>query len=151
MSVAVKNTPETTSTSLFDRLPVASVAGAVYVLGSIAVVLMWLPHLWWNVFQLSRDSFAAVALLGLAMLAAAAALVFVGGRLLVPRQLPGLRAGIFVVIVGLLLIGLFTRWVGVLIDAWFYNARMFGDSGPTAGATITAILGLGLLFMAGRV
>jgi len=151
MAVAVKNTPETTTTTLFDRLPVASVAGAVYALGSIAVVLMALPHLWWNVLKLPRDNFAAVALLGVAMLAAAAALVFVGGKLLAPRQLPGLRAGIFTVIVTLLVIGLFTRWIGVLLDRWIYSARMFGDSGPSVGATITAIIGLGLLLLAGRV
>jgi len=151
MAVAVKNTPETSSTTLFDRLPVASVAGAVYVLGSIAVVLMWLPHVWWNILKLPRDNFAAVALLGLAMLMAAAVLVFVGGRLLAPRQLPGLRSGIFTAIVGLLVIGLFTRWIGVLLDGWIYSSRMFGDSGPTIGATITGIIGLTLLLLAARV
>ena len=38
MAVAVKNTPEVASASLLDRMAIASLAGAAYVLGTLGIV-----------------------------------------------------------------------------------------------------------------
>ena len=46
MTVAVRNTPEISSGNLFDRLALASLAGVVYVIGAVAIVVKGLPALW---------------------------------------------------------------------------------------------------------
>src|SRR5438552_10632780 len=109
MAVAVKNNPETGSHhSMFDRLPVASLLGVVYVLGSLAVVFKAIPRLWQDMLHVG-DSFGSVALMILLMLAAATGLVYRGARLLAPMASPGLRAGISVAFVGLVIIVIVTR------------------------------------------
>jgi preprotein translocase SecE subunit len=139
MAVAVKNAPDVSS-GLLDRMAAVSLAGTVYVLGSIGVVFYLLPYLWWT--ALNPNSSAAVALLGLAMVLAGGGLAFVGGRLLGPRAAPGVRAGIFMGLVGFLLVLLLTRWASLWVEYWVYDADMFGTSGPTAGPVVTGVIGL---------
>ena len=94
MAVAVKNTPETRTANLFDRLAAASLAGVVYVLGTVGIVFKGLPALW-EQLGLSSDSFISVALQGSVMLAVLVVLLVIGVRLMGPAPRPGLRAGIF--------------------------------------------------------
>jgi preprotein translocase SecE subunit len=144
MAVAVKNTPDVGTPSLFDRVAVASLVGVVYLLGSLAIVFGALPALWWNGFKVPADSFTGTALLGLAMVVVFGALAFVGLRLLGPHPTPGTKAGIFVGLVGILIVVLLTRW----ISTWVEN-RSFLDGwfSPTTGAIICAVVGLGLLLV----
>src|SRR5258708_9098437 len=84
MALAVKNTPETTSSSLFDRLPVAIFAGVLYVVGSLAVVGKLLPTIWWEWLNLP-STFLNWTLLGAILVAVTAVLVYVGAHLLGPH------------------------------------------------------------------
>ena len=147
MTVAVKNTPEVSTHGLMDRLAVSSLAGVVYVLGSIAIVVKGLPALWWIYLGLSQQSFPAWALLIVVMVAAAAGLVYVGGRLLGPSPPHGVRAGIFLGLTGALLIGLIVRWVGGVLEGWSFDKGWFSQ--PVA-IGITLVIGAVLLILFGR-
>jgi preprotein translocase SecE subunit len=142
MAVAVKNTPEVASASLLDRMAVASLAGTAYALGTLGIVFYLLPSLW---DALGWGGPAAVTLRGLLQLAALGGLIVFGTRLLAgagSKAAPGLRAGIFVGLVGFLLVLLLTRWASLWIEHWSFDRGFFG---PTVGAVLTAVIGLGLV------
>lgn len=144
MSVAVKNTPETSATSLYDRIPIMSLAGLVYLLGSLAIVFMAIPYVWgqlWGSAFGNTNSFASATLMGVVMLAAFAGLVALGGHLLGPKAPPGVRAGIFTALVGLLLVVGVTRWFSLWVEYYCYHDYLFGTNGSTVGAIVTAIVG----------
>src|SRR5262249_11998065 len=128
----------------FDRVAVVSLVGVVYLLGSLAIIFAALPALWWNGFHLDRDSFTAVALLGLAMVVVFGGLAFVGGKLLGPHPMPGTKAGIFVVMVGFLIVLWLARW----ISTWVEN-RSFNDGwwSPSTGAIICTVVAIALLLL----
>lgn len=149
MAVAVKNSPETSSPSVFSRLPAASLVGVVFVLGSLAIVFKVLPMLWWEewALHLSRDSFVNWGLLVVAMFGAAAGLCLLGSHLAGPEAPHGLRAGIFTGLVGLLVITLITQGIGLWIESWVLNARPFGESSVSVGIGLTVLVGLVLLFL----
>ncbi len=142
MTVAVKNTPELSTGNLFDRLAVTSLAGVVYVLGSLAVIFTGLPALWWNYLGLSRESFPAWALLIVAMVAAAGGLIYLGGRLLGPAAPKGARAGIFVGLIGVLIIGWIAKWIAGLIENWSFEHNVFSQ---TVAIVLTVVVALALL------
>lgn len=144
MAVAVKNTPEVASASLLDRMAIASLVGAAYVLGSLAIVFSLIPSLWQS---LGWGSGAALMIRGLIQLAALVGLLVFGTRLLGPKAVTGVRAGIFVALAGFLLILLLTRWASLWIEYWSYDRGLFS---PTAGAIITAVIGVVLLLLGGR-
>src|SRR5262245_52285778 len=48
MAVAVKHNQDTSSTGMFDRLPVALFMGVLYVFGSLGVLFPLLDGLWWR-------------------------------------------------------------------------------------------------------
>jgi preprotein translocase SecE subunit len=148
MAVAVKNTPEV-SPGLLDRMAAVSLAGTVYVLGCLGIVFYLIPSLWWTLFEPYRGSFAAVALLGLTMLAAATGLAVFGIRLLGPNPPPGVRAGIFMGLVGFLVLLLLARWLSMWVEYWTYGG-LFGASGPTVGPVVAGVLALALLFFGVR-
>jgi preprotein translocase SecE subunit len=137
MAVAVKNSPETTPQPLFDRLAVSSLVGAVYVLGSIGIVFYLIPSLLGQM----EASFVNVALRLLAMVVAAGVLIFLGTRLVGPHPAHGLRAGIFVALVALLVVGLITWGAGMLIEGFLSGI---------VGIILTALIGAGLLVLVGR-
>jgi preprotein translocase SecE subunit len=142
MTVAVKNTPELSTGNLFDRLAVTSLAGVVYVLGSLAVIFTGLPALWWNYLGLSRESFPAWALLIVAMVAVAGGLIYLGGRLLGPAAPKGARAGIFVGLIGVLIIGWIAKWIAGLIENWSFEHNVFSQ---TVAIVLTVVVALALL------
>jgi len=143
MAVAVKNTPETRTTSLFDRLSAASLAGVVYVLGTVGIVFKGLPELWGQL-GLATDSFLGVALLGLVLLAALVVLVIVGVRLAGPTPRPGLKAGIFMGLFLLLVLALIGRWIGGILEGWVYDGGWFptGSEALIGGIIAAVIVGL---------
>jgi preprotein translocase SecE subunit len=148
MAVAVKNTPEVASSGLLGRMPVVSILGAVYALGCLGIVFSALPALWRLVWD--SDSFVSMTLLGLVMLTCAFGLIAGGGRLLAPRSLPGVRAGIFVCLVGIVIILLLTRWASLWLEYAVYERGLFGDSGPMVGPIVCAAITAVLLFLGGR-
>jgi preprotein translocase SecE subunit len=137
MAVAVKNSPETTPQPLFDRLAVSSLVGAVYVLGSLGIVFYLIPSLWGTV----ETTFVNVALRLLAMVVAAGVLIFLGTRLAGPHPPHGLRAGVFVTLVALLVVGLITWGAGMMIERFLSGA---------VGIALTILIGVGLLVLLGR-
>jgi preprotein translocase SecE subunit len=130
--------------SLFDRLAVASLAGVVYVLGSIGIVFYGLPALWDATVFLWLPQFVAGALLLVAMIAAVVGLAYFGARLAGPQPPPGLRAGIVLGVLGVVLIGLIALSVGHLIQkaGWVTS--------PTVGIPLTVAVGVALLVVAVR-
>jgi preprotein translocase SecE subunit len=149
-SVAVKN-PETSSPGVLDRLHVGVVAGVVYILGSLAILLELLPWLWWGPLGFQRVTASGVnagALAGLVLVgvAVAAGLVYGGARLLGPHPTPGVKAGIFTGLVALLLIALLTRWASYLFEGLVYDGKI----GETLGIILTVAVAVVLLVLAGR-
>ena len=135
MAVAVKKTPETSTSSVFDRMPVASLVGMVYRARQPGrIVFGLIPHLWsrmWASVFGSSNAFASMTLVGMIMLAAAAGLVVLGNRLLGPKPPLGANAGIFTGLLALLLVACVSR------------CSAFGSrtaSTPTAGSGPTARL-----------
>jgi preprotein translocase SecE subunit len=144
MAVATKQSPETSAASMLDRLPVACLAGLVYVVGSLAIVFKLLPTLWREVLH-APDVPGMQALLALLMVAAAVGLIYLGARLLGPRQLPGLRGGVAVGLVGLFLIVVVVRWIGFIFQSLIVANNWFGASSVMAAAALTGVVGLALL------
>src|SRR5260370_25151384 len=136
MAVAVKNSPDVRSPSLFERAPVLSLIGAAYVILCVAVVGKVLPFLWWEVIGFDESSMMASILLLMVLSATTVGLGFVGLRLLGPRAPAGSRAGIFVGGVGILLLLLLTRLGSLGIGYWVYFPHRLGLTagvGPRRG------------------
>lgn len=153
MAVAVKQRSETSTGNPLDRLPVICLVGLVYVLSSLAIVFKLLPVLWDQLCRamgLSADSFGSLTLLGLVMLGAATGLVILGGRLLGPRTMPGVKAGIFVALVGFLFGLLLTRWFSLWVEHFVYADYWFGSAGPTFGIVLVGVFFGGLVLLAVR-
>ncbi len=146
MAVAVKNTPDVRTPSLFDRMPIVSLIGAVYVIVCLAVLGKALPYLWWEIIGFDENSMMYAVLFLMVLAAAAVGLGFVGLRLLGTHAPVGTRAGIFVAVLGILLILLLTRWASLWIEYWVYVGHYFS---PTVGAALTAAVGLALLGVGG--
>jgi len=120
----------------------------LYVIGCLGIVFYLLPSLWWPVWEgldLARYQFVGGSILGILMLAAGVGLLYVGSRLMGPRAPVGIRAGVFVGLVGLLLVVLLTRWASLWIEHWVYVDRWFGDTGPSTGRIVVGVVGVVLL------
>jgi preprotein translocase SecE subunit len=141
MAVAVKDTPGTASRQV-NRLAVGSLAGTVYVLVGIGVAFYVIPQLWaLTVSQWiagGQESVVDRSLLTVVVLAALAGEVLLGRRLLGANPPRGLRAGVFVGVLGTILIGLITAGIGRMLES------SFGAESP-AGAGVTIVVGLVLL------
>jgi preprotein translocase SecE subunit len=149
MALAVKNTPDTTTSQLLDRLSVGIVLGAAYVLGSLVVLVKAIPYLWWTLFA---EGFASYTLLIGAIGAAAVALAYVGGKLLGPHPAPGLKAGIFATLASLLVALLLARLIGGWIEQLTIQ-RTLGLT-PMVGmilvGVVAAALGVGAVVLVVR-
>jgi preprotein translocase SecE subunit len=129
MAVAVKNSPETITHHPLRRLAMESLMGVVYILGSLGVVFYGLPHLWRElVTPALADVNLAVQTSFLVLLGvlAFAGLVYLGVRLVGPQPTPGLAAGIFLALVGLIGIAWFTLVAGWLLERWFADQAFLG-------------------------
>src|SRR5436309_1725832 len=149
MAVAVKNTPESQTRIAAGNLTRDSLLGAVYVLGSLALVFQGVPWLWkTGVAPWLGESLPFVNTAGLitVMVFAAVALFVFGLTLTGPAPAAGLRAGIFTVIVGASLVALLTAWIGGLFERWVFTS----PDAAMAGLGLTAAIGAGLLFFAWR-
>jgi preprotein translocase SecE subunit len=153
MAVAEKKSQEARTSSLFDRVPVISLVGVVYLLACLAIIFKFLPdlcRLLWGKLGLNANSFTANSILLLLMLGAGTGLVVLGAKLLGPKQQPGVRAGVFWGLIYLLGVVLMTRWVSMWIEKWVYYDRWFGEQGRTVGIVLTILAGAGFTFLALR-
>jgi preprotein translocase SecE subunit len=149
MAVAVKNTPESQTRTTAGNLTLASLLGAVYVLGSLALVFQGVPWLWkTGVAPWLGESLPFVNTAGLitVMVFTAVALFVFGLTLAGPTPQPGLRAGTFMVIAGIAVVVLLTAWIGGLLERWVLTS----PDAATAGLGLTVAIGAGLLFVAWR-
>jgi preprotein translocase SecE subunit len=142
MAVAVKNPPGVRSSSLYNHPALISLLGVLYVLGCLGIVFGLIPRLWWETWN---RGFVSGSLLGLLMLAVAVALLVVGAKLLGPNPPVGVRAGIFVGLVGFAIVLLLARWASLWVEHWVYDDRWFGANGPKYGAIISGVIALLLL------
>jgi preprotein translocase SecE subunit len=151
MAVAVKNTPGASTSSPLDRLGIAGLAGAVYVVAAVAIAFYGIPTLWWKVWDagLKHGSPVGWALLCLVVLAAIGGLIYAGGRLAQAHPVHGLSASVFCALVGLLFVLLITCGLGSTFEGWF-------GSNPAVGAALTLVVAavllgaLGWLFLDSR-
>jgi preprotein translocase SecE subunit len=146
MATAVKNTSETQGPSLFDRPAALSLIGVVYVVGCFGLIFKLVPYLVWDVLHLPSSSIALQIIVGCAILILATALLIAGLSWLLSRAASGARAGVFIGVVGVLLILLLTRWASIWIEYWSFYKGLFG---PLVGAILTALVGIGLLVIGG--
>ncbi|HTK78226.1 MAG TPA: preprotein translocase subunit SecE [Gemmataceae bacterium] len=149
MAVAEKKPPDSQTRTPAGNLTVASLAGAIYVLGGLALVFQGVPWLWkTGVAPWLGESLPFVNTAGLitVMVFAAVALFVFGLTLVGPNPPAGLRAGIFTVIVGVALVALLSAWIGGLLERWILTS----PDAAMAGLGLTAAIGAGLLFFAWR-
>src|SRR5436309_9696791 len=145
MTLAVKTMPDNRTGTGFGGLALTSLLGAVYVLGSIAVVAFGMPQLWatgvspW--LEPLLGSFVDVAGLIVVVLFAAGLLGSLGLTLVGGRTQPGARAGIFTVLVGLLLIG----WLTVLVGRVLERTVFTSPDAHWLGLGMTLAIATGLL------
>jgi preprotein translocase SecE subunit len=154
MAVAVKNSPETSAPRMVDRLPVSSLLGMLFVLGSLGVVFYGLPALWWSAVSPITGmlgSFFDVALFVVAMVGVGAGLAYLGTRLLGPQPAHGIRAGIFVAIAGVVGIGFLTWALGAILESLLTASWLhLGQAAQPIGLTLTVLGGLALCYLAAR-
>src|SRR5260370_29101057 len=129
MAVAVKNSPDVRSPSLFERAPVLSLIGAAYVIGCVAVLGKVVPWLWWEVIGFDESSMMASILLLMVLTVAAAGLGFLGLWLLGRRAPVGTRARIFVAVLGVPVILPLTPWASFWIQYRLSFRHWLGPAG----------------------
>ncbi|HJT75866.1 MAG TPA: preprotein translocase subunit SecE [Gemmataceae bacterium] len=142
MAVAVKNNRDTSAAHAFDRLAVNIVAGVVCALVGLGIAFPLLGWLW---YFAGLTSSGWLALQALASVVLAVVLAVVGGRVLARRHMPGLKIGVTFGTLGVLLILLFTDWVGGHLDSALYAQGM----NYWVGVGLTAALGIALLVVGG--
>jgi len=146
----VEKKPEARTASPFDRLAVASLAGVVYVLASLAVAFKAVPALC-RLVGLTPDTTFGPVLTGTLCVAALGVLAVVGFRLMGgTHSRPGLRAGVFLGLVFLAVWVLLSRWIGGLLEGWTAEGWL-SNLGPTTGMGVAAVLSLLLGFWLLRV
>lgn len=149
MAVAVKNAPEEAAQSVLGRLPAQALLGAAFTLASLIVVFYGLTNLWWHVLFTDEaffTDFRVVSLLLVAMVGAAVGLTILGYRLVGTNPSHGLKAGIGLGTLGLILILFLTWCVGMLLENTFKLPRMPGIV-VTLAAGAAMVYGLVRLFL----
>lgn len=145
MAVAVKMKSEQKTTRSWNSLAVPSLVGTLFLFSSLAIVFKLIPTLWIQFVGNAGGPFGSAVLMGVAMVAAAIGLIYVGSKIIDNGTVHGLRAGIFVAFVGLLLILLLTRWASIWIEYWIYHQNLLGQGGSSKGMLIVTATGVALL------
>jgi preprotein translocase SecE subunit len=137
MATAVEpsSTPSTPSKAL--SLPVASLLGAIYVLAALAVAFFAVPVLWKDFIITGQETSVTLGLRISIQAIALCGLVWFGTKMAGETAPKGLRGGVFLMVVALILIFLIARTFAVNID-------------PPAGNIVGLGVLIGLLFFAGR-
>jgi len=120
---------------------VLSLAGLVYVVASLAVVLWAIPTYGPPLLaqaNVNLPPYMQATLLGGVMLVAVVLLGFVG-RGLIGTKVVGVRAGIFTAFVAALTILLVGAWFGGVMEWLTFDKGWFGAAGKTVGWVTTAV------------
>jgi preprotein translocase SecE subunit len=145
MAVAVKTPPGTRSSGTLAGPAIISLIGVLYLLGSLGIVFKLLPSLWWPAWEgagLTRFAFVGGTLLILLSLTAGVALLYLAGKLLGPNPPEGVRAGVLVAFVGLLIVVGLARWASLWLEYWSYYDRFLN---PQTGAIVVGVIAAALL------
>jgi len=145
MAVAIKNTSGAPSTSLLDRPAVMSLLGALFLLGALGLVFEGVPALW-DWLGIRTTTILGGGSLAVAMLVATAALLVLGGWLLGSKPTPGVKAGIFVGTIGLLLALLLARWASLWCEYWVDAGTMSRPTGMILAGVAAAVFVGGILY-----
>jgi preprotein translocase SecE subunit len=149
MAVAVKTSQGARSTGPLASAAILSLVGVVYLLACLAIVFWLIPGLWWSAWEAAVGpgayAFVGGSLLGILGLAVGVALLVVGARLLGPSPPVGVRAGVFVGFLGLLLVALLTRWASLWAEHWAYQGLISSSAGLIGTVIFGAVLLLGWL------
>lgn len=141
----VEKKPEIPTANTPRRLGVASLIGVVFVVGSFIAAFTVLPTVF-KTIGLTGDSFAIAIADVLLRIATLVVLITVGFRLASGSQKrPGLRAGIFVGVVFVLLWALLSRWIGGILEGSTYNGWL-QKVGPSIGTALFAGISAALAF-----
>jgi len=144
MSVAVKTSPSSRSGGSQVNPAILSLIGVIYLIACLAIVFRILPDLGWVAWEslgLVRNPLGGT-LLFLVDMAVGVGLVYVGLRLLGPTPPAGVRAGVFVGLVGLLVVLLLARWVSLWTEYYAYTLTTLDE---TTALVVTAVAGVVLL------
>src|SRR5262245_22231410 len=144
MAVAVRQNPETLTQGMSERsrLAVGSLLATVYVVACLGIVFVLIPYLWWGM-GLSRESMLAWAGLVVVDLLAAGGLVWLSALLAnMLHPPPGLRAGIFAGLVGLVTIFFLTWGLGQMIEGFTQ-----GMAGLLATVTLGILMLVGYVYL----
>jgi preprotein translocase SecE subunit len=138
MATVEKEIVEYAPPSPYQRLRLGSFLGTVFVLGGVWLILAGLPWFWNEFVALERNPFLSGALLILVEILAIAAFVFLGRKLEGPNPAHGLRAGIFVL----------SMWV--LVTLWICSkvAWGIGEHNAQTGMVVTVVVFGALMFFA---
>jgi len=145
MAVAVKTSPGARSFGSLASPAILSLIGVLYLLVCLAVVFEGIPWLWksaWQTLNLGAQGWVSGTLLGLVCLAVAVGLLWFGARLLGPDPPVGVRSGVFVGFLGLLVVVLLTRWASMWLEYWAFTDTWLNWS---TGAILTGVVGVALL------
>jgi preprotein translocase SecE subunit len=149
MATAVQKSSEsTTASNPQARLLLASAIGAVYTALALAFVVFGVPYLWkmgvsdWIATHLG--SFVDIAGLIIVLVTVAAGLLLGGLAIAGPNPPEGMRAGVFTILAGLLLIFLVSVGVGELLERYLITTQVQ----QTLGLAITVALAVGLIVAA---
>jgi len=151
MAVAVKTSPGARSDSSTGNTAKLSLIGVAYLLGCLAVVFKILPSLWWSIFEglgVSRAySVELGALLVLLCIGIGYWLLTFGGRLLGPSPPQGVRGGVFLGFVSLLLVLLLARWASLWIEHFVDRGVLSEYFGISAAAAVLILLLAGAIYL----
>jgi preprotein translocase SecE subunit len=141
MAVAVKTPTGARSSGTLDSPAILSLIGVVYLLACLSIVFWLLPSAWSAVFGPTGFNFVGGSLLAIVGLAVGVGLLVLGSKLLGPNPPAGIRAGVFVAFVGLIVVVLLARWVSLWVEHWAYA----GSLSPDVGKWVVGIVGLLIL------
>ena len=150
MATAVTAASETKGSTAPAPLWVASLAGGVYVILSLAAVLIGVPMLWQAglASALGDKSFFNAAGRLVAQAAAAAVLWVLGVGLAGPHPVKGLRGGIF----GAISVGFTVFFLARAVGMWAYRWFDLSDNAAIGvfGVALAVFTYFGLNFLRGR-
>jgi preprotein translocase SecE subunit len=143
MAVAVKNNTDTRSGSPATRLAVASLVGAVYVLGALVVVFYGVPRLWDLVVGNALAGLGGIGNALEVILAAGAGVgLIVLGQRLAGHPPAGIRAGITLTIAAI-----FAAFgIAVGVGEWLLRTGWLDPASPV-GPVVMVAVGVGLLVL----
>lgn len=137
MATAIETSSDKRTPNSPANLVLASVAGAIYVLASFAIVAFAIPHFFYLAIGSSAANITANILLYGVMIVAVVGLWYLGHSLAGQNPPKGIRGGIFLVISSIFTVFFLVRAVGLNV------------SGPI-GMAVTAAIGLVLIYFAVR-